>query len=161
MNVRAGSIYFRDPEGRLPTNYLSDGDGGLIPWNGAKAEADSGPESLHHGSTQLYNLALSGGGLDTSTTISRRRIGIDRGVESNNSTRQFSGHANVNVAATPKLDIGTSLNFVKLNNHLGADGGVSSMLGAEFGHIGVFTAGAWVLSQSAAGAVHVAVRQHR
>ena len=58
----------------------------------------------------------------------------------NNSTRQFSGHANVNVAATPKLDIGTSLNFVKLNNHFGTDGGVSSMLGAEFGHVGVFTA---------------------
>jgi TonB-dependent SusC/RagA subfamily outer membrane receptor len=138
MNVRAGSIYFRDPEGRLPTNFVPDGEGNLVPWNGAQAEADSGRKLFNTGSSQLYNLALSGGGLNTQYYVSST-YQFDRGVESNNSTRQFSGHANVNVAATPKLDIGTSLNFVKLNNHLGTDGGVSSMLGAEFGHINVFT----------------------
>jgi TonB-dependent SusC/RagA subfamily outer membrane receptor len=138
MNVRAGSIFFRDPEGRLPTNYLPDGDGDLVPWNGAQAEADSGRSLFTTGSTQLYSLSLSGGASALQYYLSST-YGFDRGVESNNSTRQFSAHANVNVAATPKLDVGTSLNFVKLNNHLGTDGGVSSMLGAEFGHINVFT----------------------
>lgn len=65
MNVRAGSIYFRDPEGRLPTNFLPDGKGNLVPWNGATAEADSGRNLFNTGSSQLYNLALSGGGLNT------------------------------------------------------------------------------------------------
>jgi len=138
MNVRAGSIYFRDPEGRLPTNFVPDGDGNLVAWNGVTAEADSGRKLFTNGSTQLYNLALSGG-TNTLGYYLSSTYGFDRGVESNNSTRQFSAHANVNVAATPKLDVGTSLNFVKLNNHLGTDGGVSSMLGAEFGHINVFT----------------------
>ncbi|HMI57686.1 MAG TPA: TonB-dependent receptor, partial [Gemmatimonadaceae bacterium] len=138
MNVRAGSIYFRDPEGRLPTNFVPDGDGNLVAWNGVTAEADSGRKLFTNGSTQLYNLALSGG-TNTLGYYLSSTYGFDRGVESNNSTRQFSAHANVNVAATPKLDVGTSLYFVKLNNHLGTDGGVSSMLGAEFGHINVFT----------------------
>jgi TonB-linked SusC/RagA family outer membrane protein len=138
MNVRAGSIYFRDPEGRLPTNYLPDGDGTLVPWNGAQAESDSGRSLFNTGSTQLYNLSLSGGA-NTAQYYVSSTYQFDRGVESNNSARQFSGHANVNVAATPKLDVGTSLNFVKVNNHIGTDGGVSSMLGAEFGHINVFT----------------------
>ena len=138
MNVRAGSIYFRNPEGRLPTNYFPDGNGDPHPWNGVTAEQDSGRSLFVNGSTQLYNLSLSGGANALQYYLSST-YGFDRGVESNNSSRQFSGHANLNVAATPKLDIGTSLNFVKLNNHLGTDGGVSSMLGAEFGHINVFT----------------------
>jgi len=138
MNVRAGSIFFRDPEGRLPTNYAPDGDGNVTAWNGVTAEADSGRSLFTNGSTQLYSLALSGGA-NTAQYYLSSTYGFDRGVESNNSTRQFSAHANVNVAATPKLDVGTSLNFVKLNNHLGTDGGVSAMLGAEFGHINIFT----------------------
>ena len=138
MNVRAGSIYFRDPEGRLPTNYLPDGGGNLVAWNGPRAEADSGRSLFTNGSTQLYNIALSGGANTVQYYLSST-YGFDRGVESNNSARQYSGHANVTVNATPKLDVTTSLNYVKINNHLGTDGGVSSMLGAEFGHIGVFT----------------------
>jgi TonB-linked SusC/RagA family outer membrane protein len=138
MNVRAGSIYFRDPEGRLPTNYAPDADGNVTAWNGVQAEKDSGRSLFNNGSSQLYNLSLSGGANQLQYYLSST-YQFDRGVEANNSARQFSAHANVNVAATPKLDVGTSLNFVKLNNHLGTDGGVSSMLGAEFGHINIFT----------------------
>lgn len=139
LNVRAGTIYFRDPEGRLPTNYAPDGDGNITTWNGPRAEADSGRSLFTNGSTQMYNLSLSGGASQVQYFLSST-LQDDKGVESNNSAHQYSAHANVNVAATPKLDVGTSLNFVKLNNHLGTDGGVSSMLGAEIGHINLFKA---------------------
>ncbi|MEP7087962.1 MAG: SusC/RagA family TonB-linked outer membrane protein [Gemmatimonadota bacterium] len=139
LNVRGGSIFFRNPEGRLPTNYAPNGNGDITAWNGPQAEADSGRSLFTNGSTQMYNLSLSGGASQVKYFVSST-LQDDKGVESNNKARQYSAHANVNIAATPKLDVGTSLNYVKINNHLGTDGGVSSMLGAEIGHINVFTA---------------------
>ena len=140
MTVQGGAIYFRDPEGRLPTNVLPNGSGGFDSWNGIKAEEDSGRSVYNTGSDQLYNLALSGGGPAVNYYMSGT-YQDDKGVEPNNSSRQFSAHANVNVAADPKFDVGTSLNFVRLTNHLGADGGVSAILGAELGHIDIFPGG--------------------
>jgi len=140
MTLQGGAIYFRDPEGRLPTNVFQNASGGLDLWNGVTAEADSGRKLFTTGSDQLYNLALSGGSPAVNYYLSGT-YQDDKGVEPNNSSRQFSAHANVNVAAMPKLDIGTSLNFVRLTNHLGADGGVSAMLGAQLGHIDLSTLG--------------------
>jgi TonB-dependent SusC/RagA subfamily outer membrane receptor len=140
MEVQGGAIYFRDPEGRVPTNFFPNATGGFDQWNGVKAEEDSGHAIFNTGSSQLYNLALSGGGPTTNYYLSGT-YQDDKGVEPNNSSRQFSAHANVNVAAMPKLDIGTSLNFVRLTNHLGADGGVSAILGAQLGHIDLSTLG--------------------
>ncbi len=140
MTVQGGAIYFRNPEGRLPTNVVPNGTGGFDLWNGITAEEDSGHAVFNTGSDQLYNLALSGGGPAVNYYLSGT-YQDDKGVEPNNSSRQFSAHANVNVAADPKLDIGTSLNFVRLTNHLGVDGGVSAMLGAELGHIDIFPGG--------------------
>ena len=140
MEVQGGAIYLRDAAGRLPTNVLPNGTGGFDSWNGVTSERDSGRTLFSTGSSQLYNLALSGGGQTANYYLSGTWQN-DKGVEPNNSSKQFSAHANVNVAAMPKLDIGTSLNFVRLNNHLGVDGGVSAMLGAQLGHIDIFPDG--------------------
>jgi outer membrane receptor protein involved in Fe transport len=58
----------------------------------------------------------------------------DIGVEPNNSLRQFTFHANLSVAPSDKVDFSTSLNFANLSAHLGADVGVSALLGAQIGH---------------------------
>src|SRR5262249_14815778 len=63
----------------------------------------------------------------------------DFGIEPNNSLRQFSLHSNINVTPTPTVELGTSLNFTDINAHLGADNGVSAMLGAQVGHGSLFT----------------------
>jgi TonB-dependent SusC/RagA subfamily outer membrane receptor len=140
LGVQGGAIYFRDPAGRLPTNFVPDGTGSFPSWNGVTSEADSGRKLFTTGSDQLYNLALSGGAASVNYYLSGTYQN-DKGVEPNNKAEQFSAHANVNVAATPKVDVGTSLNFVRMNNHLGVDGGVSAMLGAELGHIDIFPGG--------------------
>src|SRR4029079_1153201 len=65
----------------------------------------------------------------------------DIGIEPNNSLRQFALHTNLNVVPNPKVDVATSLNFVNQAAHLGADNGVSPMLGAAAGHALLFKNG--------------------
>ncbi|HMI46020.1 MAG TPA: TonB-dependent receptor, partial [Gemmatimonadaceae bacterium] len=64
----------------------------------------------------------------------------DLGIEPNNSLRQYSSHANLNITPSPSIDFGTSLNFSSLSAHLGADVGASALLGAIVGHGLIFPA---------------------
>lgn len=133
LQIQDGYIYFRDAEARLPTNYLKDKTGTIVPFNGVAAEKALGTPIFKTGQSRQYNLGLSGG-VGLATYYVSANYENDLGVEPNNSLRQFSGHGNLNLAVSPALDIGTSLNFVQANNHLGADNGLSPMLGAVFGH---------------------------
>ena len=133
LQIQDGSIYFRDAAGRVPTNYVTDASGTVVSYNGVTAEKDLGTPIFKTGQTRQYNLGLSGGaGLARyflSTTYEN-----DLGIEPNNTLRRVSAHGNLNLALTQALDIGTSLNFVQSNTHLGADVGVSAMLGAVWAH---------------------------
>ncbi|HVS60840.1 MAG TPA: TonB-dependent receptor [Gemmatimonadaceae bacterium] len=139
LQVQGGSIYFRDAEGRLPTNYAKDSAGTIVPFNAVAAEKALGTPLFKTGQTRAYNLGLSGG-LGLATYYLSTNYENDLGVEPNNSVRQFSAHANLNLTASPKLDVGTSLNFVQAANHLGADVGLSAMLGAVLAHPLLFSA---------------------
>ena len=137
--IQTGALYFRDPEGRLPTNLVPDPETGeLVAWNGVKTEADRGTPIFTTGQTRLYNLSLAGGveqfGYYLSTVYQN-----DLGIEPNNNLRQFSSHANITVTPSQKVDVGVSLNYVDRSSHLGADVGVSPMLGAEMGHALIFS----------------------
>lgn len=136
--IRTGALYFRDPEGRIATNYVpGDVAGELVAWNGVESEAARGTPIFTTGQTRLYNLALSGGleqfGYYLSTAYQN-----DLGIEPNNTLRQFSSHANLTVTPSDKVDVGVSLNYVDRTSHLGADVGASTMLGAEMGHGSIF-----------------------
>ncbi len=139
LQIQDGTIYFRDAQGRLPTNYVKNGAGVIIPFNGVAIEDSlhaldkSHPQLFRTGQSRQYNLGLSG-----AAGLARYYLSSgyenDLGIEQNNSLRQFNAHANLNLALTPTLDVGTSLNFVQADNHLGADVGLSAMLGASLGH---------------------------
>lgn len=136
--VQTGALFFRDPEGRIPTNLVPDPESGeLVAWNGVQSEADRGTPIFTNGQTRLYNLSLSGGleqfGYYLSTVYQN-----DLGIEPNNKLRQFSSHANLTVTPSQKVDVGVSLNYVDRSAHLGADVGASPMLGAELGHSLIF-----------------------
>ena len=135
--IQDGSIYFRDAEGRMPTNYAKDATGAIVPFNGVAAEKALGTPIFKTGQARQYNLGLTGGQGLASYYLSTNYEN-DLGVEPNNSVRQFSAHGNLNLALTPTVDVGTSLNYVQADNHLGADEGLSPMLGAMFGHPLVF-----------------------
>ena len=133
LQVQDGSIYFRNAEGRVPTNFAKDASGNIVAFNGVTAEQALGTPIFKTGQTRHYNLGLSGGQGLASYFLSTNYTN-DLGVEPNNSVRQFSGHGNLNLALTPNLDVGTSLNYVQADNHLGVDLGLSPMLGATLGH---------------------------
>jgi outer membrane receptor protein involved in Fe transport len=90
------------------------------------------------GNARQYNASLSGL-LGIANYFLSANYEDDQGVEPNNSIRQFNGHANLNLTPTPKVDFGTSLNYVQGTLHTGADVGVSALLGAELGHSLLYT----------------------
>jgi TonB-dependent SusC/RagA subfamily outer membrane receptor len=135
--IQTGALYFRDPEGRVPTNLVPGEGGELVAWNGVQAEKDRGTPIFTNGQTRLYNLSLSGG-LEQFGYYLSGAYQNDLGIEPNNSLRQFSSHANLTVTPGQKVDVGVSLNYVDRSSHLGADVGASPMLGAEMGHPLIF-----------------------
>jgi TonB-linked SusC/RagA family outer membrane protein len=137
LQIQDGTISFRDAAGRVPTNYAKDASGAIVSWNGVQAEADRGTPIFRTGQTRLYNGSVSGG-RDVVSYYASGTYQNDLGVEPNNSLRQFGFHANLNLAPTPTINFATSLNFVTLSSHLGADLGASALLGAIAGHSVLF-----------------------
>lgn len=133
LQIQDGSIYFRDAAGRVPTNYVKDATGTVVAYNGVSAEKALGTPIFKTGQARQYNLGLSGGSGLAQYYLSTNYEN-DLGVEPNNSLRRVGAHGNLNLALSPVLDVGTSLNFVQANNHLGADVGLSAMLGATLAH---------------------------
>jgi TonB-linked SusC/RagA family outer membrane protein len=131
--VEQGAAWFRDAEGRIPTNYQKDASGKIVGWDPIKQEEDRGTPIFHTGQTQSYNLALSGGA-GLATYYLSGTYDNDRGIEPNNSGKNFTGHASLSIAPNSKTDVQTSLNYVRGTNHLGADAGISAMLGIALGH---------------------------
>jgi TonB-linked SusC/RagA family outer membrane protein len=138
VQVQQGAIYFRDPEGRVPTNYVRDGTGTIVPFNAIRAQDDSGTPVFTTGKSNQYSASLSGG-IGMGRYFLSTNYQDDHGVEPNNSITQFGAHANLSLTPNDKIDVGTSLNYVQGTYHTGVDVGLSALLGAEFGHPLVFS----------------------
>ena len=139
LQTQLGSLEFANAASRVPTNYFRDATGTVIPWNGVQQEADSGRPIFKKGQTRLFNGTLSGAREQINYYLSSSYEN-DLGVEPNNSLRQFSTHLNLSTPIRQSTDVSTSLNFINLSSHLGADVGASALLGAEVGHRLLFPA---------------------
>ncbi|MGH7554320.1 MAG: TonB-dependent receptor domain-containing protein, partial [Longimicrobiales bacterium] len=133
LQAQQGAIWFRDAEGRLPTNYVRSASGEIVPWNALQQEKDGGRALFRTGQARGIEGSVSGGFQQARYYVSAS-FQDEEGVEPNNTLKQFSLHTNVDVTASEKLDLGASIHFVDLRNSLGADQGASSMLGAIGGH---------------------------
>jgi TonB-linked SusC/RagA family outer membrane protein len=134
MQVQQGRVFFRDAEGRLPTNYMKDPNGNIVAWNAVRAERERGSKLFSTGHAGSYTGALSGG-RDQVRYYASASYDEETGIEPNNYVKQFAIHTNLNVAPSDNLDFAGSLHFVDARNHLGTDQGLSAMLGAVLGHI--------------------------
>ena len=140
MQVQDGLIWFRDAANRVQTNYARNATTGeIVAWNGVQAEEDRGTPLFGTGQTRQYSGSLAGG-RDVVRYYASGSYQNDLGVEPNNSLRQFTFHTNLSVAPSETVDFGTSLNYVNLSSHLGADVGASALLGAVVGHSLLFPA---------------------
>ena len=139
LHVEDGLIKFLNAEDRIPTNYAMAKDSSIVAWNGVRSEDSLGTPLFRTGQTRNYDLSISGG-RDAVRYYVSGAYENDLGVEPNNSLRQFTFHANLNLSPVEKIDVSTSLNIVDLSSHLGADVGASAMLGAIAGHSLLFGA---------------------
>jgi TonB-linked SusC/RagA family outer membrane protein len=140
ISVQNGSAFFRDVESRVPTNFMRDAaTNTIVEWNGVKQEADSGRPIFNTGWERRYNGSVSGAREQVRYYASAGYIN-DLGLEPNNSSRQFTTHGNLSTNLGAKTELSTSLNFVNLSTHVGADVGASALLGAIAGHRLLFPA---------------------
>src|SRR6185437_6697124 len=73
LQVQQGGVYFRDPEGRMPTNFAPDSTGAITSFNAIKAQEAAGRPVFTTGKTYDYNASVAGG-LRSATTSSRPTI---------------------------------------------------------------------------------------
>ena len=128
-----GPMYFRDAADRVPTNYDKDKSGNIVPWNGVQAMSDSGTPLFKTGLERHYSSAVVGG-VDQLRYYAALGYENDYGVEPNNLQRNFNAHVNLSTPIGTSTDVSTSLNYIDMSTHLGADVGASALLGAIAGH---------------------------
>jgi TonB-linked SusC/RagA family outer membrane protein len=132
-SITEGPMSFRDAAGRVPTNYDKDASGNIVSWNGVKAMSDSGTPIFKTGLERHYSTAVVGG-VDALRYYASLGYENDYGVEPNNLQRDFNAHLNLSTPLGTSTDVSTSLNFIDMSTHLGADVGASALLGAIAGH---------------------------
>ena len=140
FQMEQGIMEFANAAKRVPTNYFRvPASGTIVSWNGIEQEADSGRGIYRTGQLRKYTGSVSGSREAVRYYVSST-YEHSLGVEPNNSIRQLSMHANLDVQLRPSTNFATSLNYVTASNHLGADFGASPLLGAQVGHGSLFTA---------------------
>ncbi|MGH7575423.1 MAG: TonB-dependent receptor domain-containing protein, partial [Longimicrobiales bacterium] len=133
LTMRQGGVWFRDPEGRIPTNYgLDPTTGEVITWNGVEQENERGTPIWDTGHLQGYQVTLAGGS-DAIQYYLSSTYDRDEGIEPDNLLSRYAGHANLSITPSDKFDVSTSLNVVKSAANLGADYGGSVMFSLMYG----------------------------
>jgi TonB-linked SusC/RagA family outer membrane protein len=120
VQVRQGTNWFQNPEGRVPANFGFDDLGNVVSQNLVQQETNRGTPIWKNGYSQSYNVSASGGTSAVQYYLSGS-LDDDDGIESTNKDRRFAGHANLAFPINQQLDIGTSLNYVRGKYHLGSD----------------------------------------
>ena len=137
LQLSQGALWFRNAEERVPTNYMRDASGNIVTWNAVKVQDSLGTPLFKTGQTRQAVGSVSGG-----FNQARYRLSAsyedDDGIEPNNELKQVSLHANVGVTPNDRLDLSSSLHYVKLDSRLGTDFGASALLGAVGGHALLF-----------------------
>jgi TonB-linked SusC/RagA family outer membrane protein len=118
--VQQGTNWFQNPEGRIPANFGLDTLGNVVSQSLVQQETDRGTPIWKNGYTQSYNVSASGGSSAIQYYLSGS-FDDDDGIEKVNRSRRFAGHANLAFPINQRLDISTSLNYVKGKYHLGSD----------------------------------------
>ncbi|MBC8086199.1 MAG: SusC/RagA family TonB-linked outer membrane protein [Phycisphaerae bacterium] len=138
FQMEQGVMEFANAASRIQTNYFRvPATGTIVSWNGVEQEADSGRDLYSTGQIRKYTGSVSGSREAVRYYVSST-YESSLGIEPNNSIRQLSMHANLDVQVRPTTAFATSLNFVTASNHLGADVGASPLLGAQVGHANLF-----------------------
>ena len=129
-----GPMYFRDAEGRVPTNYDKDKSRQHRPLERREGDGRQRHADLQdRARASLLVRSRRAGAISCGTT---RRSATRTTTASSRTTlqRAFNAHLNLSTPLGTTTDVSTSLNFIDMSTHLGADVGASALLGAIAGH---------------------------
>ena len=123
-NIRQGVNYLADWKTRFPTNYGINASTGQVETLNVDSliAGNQGRDVYETGRHQEVDLAVNGGSDRLNYFLSGGLLDSD-GADPNNSTRRYSGRANLSLQATPKLQIGTNVGYVNGVTNLACDAG--------------------------------------
>jgi TonB-linked SusC/RagA family outer membrane protein len=130
MQAQYGSIFFRDADGRMPTNYLRDAGGNVVAWNAMQQEKERGTPLFEPGNSKALNGSISGG-LGGFNYYLSSAYTKEKGIEPSNYDQLFSLQSNLDLAATPKFNLATTLRYADSRIHFGT---ADAFFRAYYGH---------------------------
>jgi TonB-linked SusC/RagA family outer membrane protein len=132
LSIRQGANWFRDAEGRVPTNYWRNPTTGTIESiNFARTEREAGNPLWRTGHLQNYNLSLSGGTADVRYHISGH-MDREEGADWDNQLRRAGGRANITVMATPTIELGGNMGYITSRTDLACEAGCGGVTWASY-----------------------------
>lgn len=136
--VKQGANWFRDPQGRIPTNWWRNpSDGQVHSINLVQSEDARGTPLFRTGQLRSYHANVSGGGDGFRYYVSADKD-HEEGAERNNLVDRFSARANLHITPNEKFDLSTSVGYVTGRTGLSCEGGCGGVMwGAVFGHPGL------------------------
>lgn len=122
FTTRQGLNQFANPEGRLYTNYARDSTGAIQSLDIVDRQAQRGDPIFTNGRLQNYNIGLGGG----SPTFQYHVSGgsqDERGALPNNRLKNYTGRATLNLIPSSKINVATSLGYIRSRNDLALEAG--------------------------------------
>jgi len=111
LTIRQGANWFMNSIERTPVNYWKDPNTGIIhSINLAKTEKERGTPLYRTGHVQGYSLSLSGGSADVRYYLAGD-FDNEEGAQWDNSQRRASLRANLNIMASPTLELAASVGY--------------------------------------------------
>jgi len=132
VTVRQGANWFMNSVERTPTNYWKDPNTGIIhSINLAETEKARGTPLYRTGRVQGYSLSLSGGSADVRYYLAGD-LDKEEGAQWDNSQRRASLRANLNVMASPTLELAASVGYTGGRTYLSCEAGCGGITWASY-----------------------------
>jgi len=132
LSVRQGANWFRDAEGRVPTNYWRNPTTNQVESiNFAQTEAARGNPLWRTGHIQNYNLSLSGGTADVRYHLSGF-ADREEGADWDNQLKRRGARANLTVMASPSVEIAGNVGYVSSRTDLSCEAGCGGVTWASY-----------------------------
>src|SRR5690606_17025538 len=130
--IRQGANWFMNSIERTPVNYWKDPNTGIIhSINLAKTEKERGTPLYRTGHVQGYSLSLSGGSADVRYYLAGD-FDNEEGAQWDNSQRRASLRANLNIMASPTLELAASVGYTGGRTYLSCEAGCGGVTWASY-----------------------------
>ena len=118
LTVKQGANYFRDPAGRLPTNYSLGPSGDLISQNLFDEEVAAGRNPLQTGHSQGYDLSVRGG-TEGIRYFASAAWDDTEGIVDYNWQKRLSARANIQIVPSENLSATVNVGVVSSETRYG------------------------------------------